>query len=257
MSSDNSTAILRLDQVSKAFGGVVTAEDVNFSVHSGHITGLIGPNGAGKSTMLNLISGIYNVDKGSIYFEGKNVTQEPSYKRSRMGIARTFQSPRFMHRSSIRDNMLIGIDLGQQHSYWQSFYGKKGRDLEEEIKEYLEIAELSIDWDEDIMSLPYGHKKMLEIVRALLSNPKIMLVDEPAAGLNDGEIARSIKLLEYATKKKNIGVVLIEHKMEMVMNICRDIVVLNFGRVIANDIPQKVATCPAVIQAYLGGIKHA
>ena len=253
MQKQDKKEILRLEDVNKAFGGVVAADHVSFRVRSGEITGLIGPNGAGKTTTLNLISGIYPVDSGKIYLDGQDVTNLPAYHRARIGIARTFQSPRFMHRSTIRENMMLGVDLANQFSFLQSFFGKKGVDLETETAEYLEIAKLKLNWDDDITALPYGHKKLLEIIRAMLAHPKVILVDEPAAGLNDKEIEHAIQLLQYAVKKFDLGIVLIEHKMQMIMNTCADIVVLDFGRVIANDVPEKIAKDPAVISAYLGG----
>ncbi|MEA4950262.1 MAG: ATP-binding cassette domain-containing protein, partial [Petrimonas sp.] len=212
---------------------------------------LIGPNGAGKTTLLNLISGLYKCDKGDIYICGKNVTTTPPYKRARMGLARTFQQPRFMQRSSIRDNLLVGTDLANQIGYFRSFFGVKGADFESELEELLEIVGFKINWNDDILSLPYGQRKLLEIVRAMLAHPKIALIDEPAAGLNDIEIERVIKMIELM-KKKEMAIVLIEHKMDMVMNICNNILVLNFGKVIAYGKPKEVALDPMVQEAYLG-----
>ena len=251
-SSSKMAPILRLDGVCKAFGGVIAAQDVCFEVAPHQIMGLIGPNGAGKTTILNLISGIYEVDQGSIYINEKDVTQVPAHKRAAMGLARTFQAPRFMYRSTIRDNLLLGTDCGNQMGYWRSFLGRKGFPFDEEIKLLMSIAGFTFDWSSDINSLPYGRRKLLEIVRSLLSHPKIMLVDEPAAGLNSKEIDRAIALLEYASQERGIGVVLIEHSMDMVMNVCHNIVVLNFGRVIAIGNPEEVSTNKDVIEAYLG-----
>ncbi len=245
-------AMLKLDGVCKRFGGLVATDHVSFSVPQGEITGLIGPNGAGKSTLMNLISGIYDVDEGHIYFEGKDITKVPAWKRARMGIGRTFQTPRFLYRSNILDNLLLGTDLGDQMNYFSSFVGKKGTNLKERLEELMPVAGFEIDWESDINAVPYGQRKLLEIVRSMLARPKVMLVDEPAAGLNNREIENAMALLDLAAKKYNIGVLLIEHSMDMIMNSCSNIVVINFGKMICEGGPEKVASDPQVIEAYLG-----
>lgn len=249
---ENRKPILRLDKICKSFGGVVTAKDVSFSVYPGEIKGLIGPNGAGKTTIMNMISGIYTVDSGDIYFDEVNITSEPDYSRARAGIGRTFQTPRFLQRSSIRDNLMIGADLGNKIGYLQGFLGKKSTNFYDELKEMMEILHFSFDWDDDINSLPFGQRKLLEIVRSLLSHPRVILVDEPAAGLNNKEIEYLMDILRMAAKKLDIGVLVIEHSMDMIMDICESIVVLNFGILIADGSPEEVANNTAVIEAYLG-----
>lgn len=247
------TPILNLDGVCKTFGGVIAAENVTISVNPGTIHGLIGPNGAGKTTMMNIISGIYSPDSGKIFFAGKDITHVPDYKRARMGIGRTFQTPRFLQRSSILDNLLLGTDLANQMGYFNSFLGKRGVSFSDELKELLEVARISFNWEDDISALPFGKRKLLEIIRAMLAHPKVMLVDEPAAGLNNREIEDAMNLLNLASKKQNIGVLLIEHTMDMIMDICSSIIVLCFGRVIAIGTPEEVSNNPKVIEAYLGG----
>lgn len=249
---ENTKPILRVEQLCKSFGGVVTAKDVSFSVFPGEIKGLIGPNGAGKTTMMNMISGIYTADSGSIYFDEKNVSKTPDYARARMGIGRTFQTPRFLQRSSIRDNLLIGADLGNKIGFLSGFFGKKSNNFSSDLEEMMEVLHFNFDWDDEISALPFGQRKLLEIVRSLLSHPKVILVDEPAAGLNNKEIEYLMEILRMAAKKLNIGVLLIEHSMDMIMDICESIVVLSFGIVIAEGTPEQIATNSAVIEAYLG-----
>lgn len=243
---------LELKGVCKRFGGVVAAKDVTFSVSSGEILGLIGPNGAGKSTILNLISGIYDVDDGQVFFDGRDVTKEKAHTIARMGLGRTFQTPRFLERSNIRENLQLGQDLRYQTGYLKSYFHKKEESLKPELDYLLGLADIKLNLDDDISSLSYGQMKLLEIVRSLLAAPKVMLVDEPAAGLNNKEIEYANNLLNYAAKEKHIGVVLIEHQMDMVINICQNIVVLNFGEIIARGTPEQALSDPAVIEAYLG-----
>ena len=250
--AENRTPILRLDKICKSFGGVVTAKEVTFCVYPGEIKGLIGPNGAGKTTMMNMISGIYTADSGDVYFNEEKITDKPDYARARMGIGRTFQTPRFLQRSSVRDNLMIGADLGNKIGYLAGFFGRKSNNFYQELKEMMDILHFSFNWEDDINSLPFGQRKLLEIVRSLLSHPKVILVDEPAAGLNNKEIEYLMEILRMAAKKMNIGVLVIEHSMDMIMDLCETIAVLNFGELIADGIPAEISNNTAVIEAYLG-----
>ena len=242
---------LKVESLSINFGGVVAAEDVSFSVEGGEILGLIGPNGAGKSTTLNLISGLTKPDKGSVYLNGADISGVSACRRARMGIARTFQSPQFFQRATVADNLKIAEDLVDQMGFTRSFLGKKGHDFSGEFEHLMSFVDFRIDLNSDMSGMPYGQQKRLEIIRAILSHPKVLLVDEPAAGLNEKEQEQSVALIRYAAKQ-GVAVVLIEHKMDMIMNVCNRIVVLNFGRIIGSGYPKEIMANRAVIEAYLG-----
>lgn len=244
-------ASLRVEDIGISFGGLKAVQQVSFAVEPGEIMGLIGPNGAGKTTTLNLISGLYTCDTGKVFLNEEDVTKVTAYNRARKGLARTFQTPRFLTRSTIAENMKLGTDLADQMGFLNSFFGKKGVNFMDEVDELMEIAELKVDWNEDISSLAYGQMKRLEIIRGLLSHPKVMLVDEPAAGLNSKELEKSVALIRHAAKK-GVAIVLIEHKMDMIMNVCDHITVLNFGKMIAYGTPDEVSSNEEVIEAYLG-----
>ncbi len=244
--------VLELKDVCKKFGGVVTADHVHMDVEYGEIHGLIGPNGAGKTTLINLISGIVEADGGQMMLDGQDITKLPSHARASLGIGRTFQVPRFLRGSSVRDNLRLGVDLRNHVGDIKSFLGIPKVDLEAELEPLMEKAGFDLDWDDDIGSLPFGQLKLLEIVRAMLSRPKVMLVDEPAAGLNSKEIDNVSALLNMAAKERGIAVLLIEHRMDLVVDICRTLHVLVFGKIIAKGNPEVVTAMPEVIEAYLG-----
>ncbi|NLZ99775.1 MAG: ABC transporter ATP-binding protein [Clostridiaceae bacterium] len=249
--------LLALSKVNKRFGGVVAAKDVDMEVYPGEIHGLIGPNGAGKTTMLNLISGITPVDSGTITFLGRNITKMKAHNRARMGLGRTFQTPRFLDRSDIEENILLANDLNERISFFKSFVSPKSKNFIPHLDELTRVADFSFYLEDDISSLTYGQRKMLEIIRSMITNPKLILVDEPAAGLNNVERDRVMTLLRLAAHERGIGIVLIEHSMDMIMDCCQNITVLNFGEVIACGSPQEVSNNEAVIEAYLGRRKDA
>lgn len=243
--------VLRLDNICKAFGGVIASDHVTFSVYPGEIHGLIGPNGAGKSTLMNQISGIYESDEGKVFLEEKDITHMPAFKRARMGIGRTFQTPRLLQKSNIRDNLLVGTDLASNKGFIHSYLHRENKNFEIELKQYMGLVGFELDLERDISSLTFGQRKLFEIVRSLLGHPKVMLVDEPAAGLNEKEQENAVALLRLAASK-GMGVLFIEHSMDMIMSTCDTIEVLNFGEIIASGIPAEVASNPDVIDAYLG-----
>ena len=246
------TPVLEMIHVEKNFGGVRAIDDFSVTLEPGKIHGLIGPNGAGKTTIFNNITGIYTPSAGKIMFDGKDITNTPPHTVAQMGIGRTFQTPRFLQRSSVRDNLMIGADLGNKIGYLAGFFGRKSNNFYQELKEMMDILHFSFNWEDDINSLPFGQRKLLEIVRSLLSHPKVILVDEPAAGLNNKEIEYLMEILRMAAKKMNIGVLVIEHSMDMIMDLCETIAVLNFGELIADGTPAEISNNTAVIEAYLG-----
>lgn len=244
--------IVKLTDVNKSFGGVVVADHVNLSLLPGEIHGLIGPNGAGKTTLLNLISGIYEMDSGKIEFCGKDISKMPAHNRARMGLGRTFQTPRFLDKTDIEENLMIANDLSHRISFFRSFCSKKDRSYLGLLEELTGIAGFTFRLEDDISSLTFGQRKLLEIIRAILARPKAILIDEPAAGLNGAEIQNEIRLLQWATGHMGVGILLIEHSMDMIMSVCQTITVLNFGCVIACGTPDEIAGNEDVITAYLG-----
>lgn len=248
--SEEKKPVLRLNKVCKRFGGVVASKDITFELYKGDIFGLIGPNGSGKTTLINLITGIYSKDSGDIYLFDKNITKLPTHKVSQLRIIRTFQNPRLLDRCDIRTNIMLGVDLAHKVGIHNEV------DIEENLTFLLENAGLgSVILEDSIEKLSYGQQKLLEIVRALLCEPVVLLLDEPAAGLNNKEMEYIVNLINIATKK-GIAVLLIEHAMDLVMSICNRMTVLNFGHQIASGTPEEIQQNQAVIEAYLGGGKH-
>jgi ABC-type branched-subunit amino acid transport system ATPase component len=246
--------VMVLDKVCKRFGGVVAADNVAFDLQPGQIRGLIGPNGSGKSTTLNLISGICEIEPGSagaIHLAGENITARPIHERARLGIARTFQHPRLLSRCDIKTNLFLGHDLGNMRKA-----AGASQEIEQSVDELLDLAGLKIGMDDSIKTLSYGQQKLLEIIRAILTKPKVVLLDEPAAGINTKEMDRIRALIAIAIKNK-AAVLLVEHSMDLVMSLCDIITVLNFGRVIAEGVPAEIQGNEAVIEAYLGKRRHA
>jgi len=248
--------VLDVKNVTQKFGGLTALSDICMQVEPGEIIGIIGPNGAGKTTLFNVITGIYAPTEGNVFLQGKDITGMKPYLISRAGFARTFQNLRLFGRLSVRDNVIAGMHARLDCSLFDTFfYTRKKREAEryaqkrsEELLKLMGLWELRYEY---ASSLPYGYQRRLEIARALASEPKLLLLDEPAAGMNETETG---ELAEIIRKLKQMGytILLIEHDMKFVMNICERIYVLNYGKMICQGTPDVVSKDHNVIKAYLG-----
>jgi len=247
-------AILRLDRVSKHFGGLSVVEDLSFSVWSGSRTALIGPNGAGKTTVFNLISGAFSLDAGAIYLADTDVAHVPSRLRIRHGIARTFQTVRLMPHLTTLENVLVGQHW--RHCGWRGVLHPvnlvPGNRWREEARAALADAGLADYAGASVGSLPYGVQKRIEVVRALMAKPVLLLLDEPAAGLNPAETEALQSYLDRLCVQGGLTLLVVEHDMHFVGALCEHVVVLSFGRKIAEGSPEAIRQNPQVQEVYLG-----
>ena len=244
--------MIRAAGLSKSFGGVRAVQDISISVPEKSIFALIGPNGAGKSTLLNLLSGLYQPDAGSLYFDEKNLIGLPAHRRVRLGIARTFQKIRLFKQLTLLENVLAGFHIHQDVPFWKYLvYGDAGR-FREEARSLLAFIGLEARSGERAGALPYGQQRMLEIARALATRPRLFMLDEPAAGLNAAEVEFLLQRLEEIGRR-GITVVVVEHNMDLVMNVAHRVFVMDHGEALFEGTPREVQSNPAVIAAYLGG----
>ena len=236
--------LLSVEMVERSFGGILALDEVSFEVPEGQIVGLIGPNGAGKTTAFNVITRLYKPDRGRIVFLGKDLLRVPPYRIVRLGIARTFQNVELFSNMTVLQNVLVGAHT---HFRWYRDADSKKRALQ--VLDYVGLAAAA---GRPARGLPFGTLKRIELARALVSEPKLLLLDEPAGGLNHEEVRTLADFIEKTRKDFGLTILLVEHHMNLVMRISQTVHVLDFGRLIASGPPEAVRKDPAVIEAYLG-----
>jgi len=248
---------LQINNLCKAFGGLSAVLNFDFYINKGELVGLIGPNGAGKTTVFNLITGVYKPDQGNIYLNGEDITGMPPYDICKKGIARTFQNIRLFNDLSVLDNVKISLHIYVPYSLATAFLRLpvffKGEDeITQQAIKFLEIFGLDKKKDEKASNLPYGEQRRLEIARALATRPSLLILDEPAAGMNPNETKELMELINWIRSEFDLSILLIEHDMSLVMGVCERIYVLDYGQIIAEGIPEEIRNNKQVIEAYLG-----
>ena len=246
-----------IEDLTKSFGGVKAVDSFHCKVAEGNIQAIIGPNGAGKTTIFNLITGIYNADRGQVHFLGRDMAGMQPHEIARLGVARTFQNIRLFPEFSVLENVQTAAHLRADYGVLEGFFPTPRRRAQErDIRDFahnlLELVGLESRADELARNLPYGHQRRLEIARALALEPRLLLLDEPAAGMNPEETQSLMAFIKEIKQKFDLTILLIEHHMEVVMGLCDFITVIDFGKEIAWGTPEEVQANPVVIEAYLG-----
>ena len=250
-------AMLDVKNLSISFGGLKAVDDFSITIEKGQLYGLIGPNGAGKTTIFNLLTGVYKPDGGRILLDGKDITGHKAIQINQAGIARTFQNIRLFKELSVLDNVKVGLHNHHKYSTLSGIlrlpsYYKVEKEMDERAMELLKVFDLDKEVDYKASNLPYGKQRKLEITRALATEPKLLLLDEPAAGMNPNETAELMKTIRFVRDHFDMTVLLIEHDMKLVSGICERLTVLNFGHMLAEGPTSEVLSNPEVIKAYLG-----
>lgn len=249
---------LEICNVSKRFGGVIATDNVSINVKHGTIYGIIGPNGAGKTTLFNMITGVYSPSEGDILLEGKSLLGKMPFQIACDGIARTFQNIRLFNDLSVYENVHIAFQKNMTYNLLEGVFKTKKYIIEEKecshiIEDLLKSVDLWDSKDQQASNLPYGMQRRLEIIRALATSPKVLLLDEPAAGMNEGETEKLSKIIrDIRTRNKKITVLVIDHHMDVIMDVCDEITVINFGKQLATGDPWEIQRNQDVIDAYLG-----
>ena len=250
-------ALLEVRNIGISFGGLKAVNDFSLTIEKGQLYGLIGPNGAGKTTVFNLLTGVYKPDTGSIFLDGKNLTGKKTIEINQAGIARTFQNIRLFKELSVLDNVKAGLHNHHRYSTIEGLlrlprYYRVEKEMNERAMELLKVFDLDGEWDYKASNLPYGKQRKLEIARALATEPKLLLLDEPAAGMNPNETMELMNTIRFVRDQFDMTILLIEHDMKLVSGICEKLTVLNFGQVLTQGDTSEVLNDKRVITAYLG-----